>query len=143
MNHRHTKVEEADILEAQKKYSQYALDSILVENSIPVDVLETLLYEFVGGPDVINRDDILKAMKRCKIQQDDLDKIIELLCDLTFIAREVESGRFEFQYNDDHKAKLCAMARKTAETLPNKQERYRINDAFHAYLEIVQTSSIA
>jgi len=136
INHRHIKIEETDILEAQKKYSQYALDSIIVENSIPVEILEELLYEFVGGPDVINRDDILKAMNKCDISHGDLDKIIELLCDLTFLGREVECDRFEFQYNDDYKMKLQVMARKTAETRMDKLERYRINEAFHAYLEI-------
>ena len=115
------------------------MDSILVENSIPIEVLESLLYEFIGGLDIINHNDILRAMKSCNMPKEDLNKIIELLCDLTFLGREVECGRFEFQFNDDTKAKLQVMARKASEMRADKLERYLIHKAFHAYLEIVQT----
>jgi hypothetical protein len=138
VNRRHTRVEEDDILAAQKKYSQYALDSIVVENSIQVETLEELLYEFVGEAEVITREHIREATKVCSMPDSQLDDIIELLCDLTFLGREVESNRFEFQYNDEDKAKLQVMARKTADARADKVERFRINDAFHAYLEIKQ-----
>jgi hypothetical protein len=140
VNRRHTKVEEEDILEAQKKYSQYALDSLLVENSIQLDILEGLLYEFVGAPSVIDSSYVLKAMKNCGIPQDKLESVIDLLCDLTFLGREVEDGRFEFQYNEDEKYKLQVMARKAAEVRPNKAGRFLIGQAFHAYLEIAPVS---
>lgn len=141
VNRRHTRVEEEDILEAQKKYSQYALDSLVVENSIQVEALEALLYEFVGAAEVISRDDILQAMKVCGIPMSKLDEVIELLCDLTFLGREVESSRFEFLYNEEYKGKLQVMARKTAEAHADKAERFRINEVFHVYLEIVPLSS--
>ncbi len=141
VNRRHTKVEEEDILEAQKKYSQYALDSLLVENGIQVGNLEALLYEFVGAKEVINRDDILKAMKDCGIPENRLDEVIELLCNLTFLGREVQSNRFEFQYSEEDKGKFKVMARKTAEARDDKVERFRINEAFHSYLEIAPVLS--
>lgn len=140
VNRRHTRVEEDDILVAQKKYSQYALDSIVVENSIQVETLEELLYEFVGSAEVIGRDNILQAIKACGIPTSKLDEVIDLLCDLTFLGREVQSSRFEFQYNDEDKAKLQVMARKAADARGDKLERFRINEAFHAYLEIVSAS---
>jgi len=136
VSRRHTKVEEEDILEAQKKYSQYALDSLIVENSIQVEALEALLYEFIGAAEVVTRDEILQKMKACGIPRSKLDEVIELLCDLTFVGREVESGRFEFLYNEEDKLKFQVMARKTTETHPAKVERFRINEAFHACLEI-------
>lgn len=141
VNRRHTKVEEEDILEAQKRYSQYALDSLVVEDSIQVEALEALLYEFVGAAEVINRDYILQAMKACEIPENKFDKVIKLLCDLTFLGREVESSRFEFLYNEEDRRKLQVMARKTAEVRTDKAERFRINEAFHAYLEIVPLSN--
>ncbi len=140
VNRRHTRVEENDILEGQKKYSQYALDTIVVENGIQVETLEELLYEFVGAAEVISRDNILQAMKVCGIPETKLDEVIELLCDLTFLGREVQSRRFEFQYNDEDKTKLQVMARKAADARADKAERFRINEAFHAYLEIVCAS---
>lgn len=143
VNRRHTKVEAEDILEAQNKYSQYALDSLVVENSIQVEALESLLYEFVGAEEIIDRSFILKAMKVSIITEAKLDEVIDLLCDLAFLGREVETGRFEFQYNEDNKAKFQVMARKTAEQCAVRVERFRINQAFHAYLEITPLSSTA
>lgn len=141
VNRRHAKVEEEDILEAQNKYSQYALDTIIVENSIQIEALESLLYEFVGSEEVINSNDILEAMKICKIPEDKLDEVIELLCDLTFIGMEVANGRFEFLYNEENKAKFQVMSRKITQGHLDKLKRFRINDAFHAYLEIIPVSS--
>jgi len=135
VNRRHAKVEEEDILEAQKKYSQYALDSIVVENSIQVEALEALLYEFVGHEEIIDRNDLLAAMEVCNIRSDKLDDVVELLCNLTFLGREVEKGRFEFLYNEENKTKFQVMARKTAEGCADRMERFRINEPFHAYLE--------
>jgi hypothetical protein len=142
VNRRHTKVEEQDIFEAQKKYSQYALDSIVVENSIQVEALESLLYEFLGSEEIINSNDILAAMRVCKISEDKLYEVVELLCDLSFIGMEVANGRFEFLYNEENKAKFQVMARKTAQRRPEGLERFRINEAFHAYLEIIPVSTI-
>lgn len=140
VNRRHTKVEEEDIVVAQKKYSQYVLDSILVENSIEAETFEALLYEFLGLEEVVYRNDILRATKTAKLPESKLDEVIELLCDLTFLGREVEENRFEFLYNEEDKAKFRAMARKTAQARADTMERFRINDAFHEYLEIKPVS---
>lgn len=137
INRRHARLEEEDILEAQKKYSQYALDSIVVGNSIHVEQLEALLYEFVGSSEVIDRDDILNAMRKCKIPKSKVNDVVELLFELTFLGREVEANRFEFLYNEEDKVKWQVMARKVAEGRGDRRERFRINEAFHAYLEIV------
>lgn len=136
VNRGHTKVEEEDVLEAQKKYSQYALDSLIVENSIQVETLEALLYEFAGAAEVVTHNEILQKMKASGIPGSKLKEITELLCDLTFLGREVESGRFEFLYHEEDKPKFQIMSRKTKEAYPAKVERFRINEAFHAYLEI-------
>jgi len=136
INRRHTRVEGEDIIEAQKKYSQYVLESLLVENSIQIDVLESFLYEFVGASEIVDSKFILRAMKNCKIAENKLDFVIELLCDLTFLGREVETGRFEFSHNEDEKEKLKAMARKTMEKRKSKTMQFRIHNAFHSYLEI-------
>lgn len=136
VNRGHTRVEAADVLEAEKKYSQYALDSIIVENGIRVEDLELLLYEFVGSREIITRDDVLRAMKNCRIPKGRLRAVIDLLCDLTFLGREVQTGRFEFLYNEEDKRKLQVMARRTARRRRDKAESFRINEAFHGYLEI-------
>ncbi len=142
VNRRHTKVEEEDIIEAQNKYSQYAVDSLVVENSIQVEALETLLYEFVGAEEIINHNDILEMIKVCEIHERKSDEVVDLLCDMAFLGRETGRGKFEFQYNEDNKVKLHVMARKTAQARADGVERFRINQAFHPYLEITPVSSM-
>ena len=138
-NRGHSKIEESDILDAMKKYSQFALDSIIVENSIQVTQLEELLYEFVGMTEIITKTDILSSMKKCDIDESELGHIIDILCNLTFIGLEVEPDRFVFLYNEEEEMKIKAMARKTVEKQADRIERFKINDAFHSYLEIKST----
>ena len=136
VNHKHTKIEEVDILSALKSYSKYALDSLLVENGISLEDFEGLVYEFVGMPEVINGNDIRNAMKKCLIPLNIEKDVLDLLCDRTFIGREVAFGDFRFQYNIEDRNKLDVMSRKTAESRTDKLKRFRINKAFHSYLEI-------
>lgn len=136
INRGHARIEENDIIEAEKQYSQYALDSILIENGIRITQLESLLFEFIGSNVIITTEDISSAMKRSSIGQDKLNDIIELLCDLTFIGLEIEPNKFAFLYNEDLKTKFHAMSRKVIEHQPDKTRRFKINEPFHNYLEI-------
>lgn len=136
VNHKHTQIEEVDILDAQKKYSQYALDSLLVENGISLEDFESLIYEFAGMPEVVNENDIRHAMKKCSTPLNKEKVVLDLLCDRIFIGREVTFGDFRFQYNIEDSNKLEVMSRKTAESRPDKLKRFIINKAFHSYLEI-------
>jgi len=136
INHKHTQIEEVDILDAQKKYSQYALDSLLVENGISLDDFESLIYEFAGMSEVVNENDIRHAMKKCSMPLNKEKVVLDLLCDRIFIDREVTFGDFRFQYNIEDSNKLEVMSRKTAESRPDKLKRFKINKAFHSYLEI-------
>jgi hypothetical protein len=140
VNRRHVVIEQEDIIDAQKRYSQYALDSLIAESNM-VD-LEQLLYEFVGSKDIVYEDEIGNAVQKCGISKYGLDELIELLCDITFLAREIKEDTFVFQYNDDEKAKLQALARKISAARPSSKKRYKINDAFHSYLEIEKGSNI-
>ena len=141
INRGHTKVEEEDIIEAEKEYSHYALDSLLAENSSNLNKLEELLYEFVGSTDVITSDQIDNVIQNCDIHNLSTSDVIDLLFNLTFLGREVGDNRFEFLYSEDHMVKLQVMARKAAEARLDKKERFRINEAFHSYLEIVSIAS--
>lgn len=136
INRGHTKVEEEDILSAEKVYSQYALDSLAVENGFQIGNLETLLYEFVGSTPVIGTEEIIYAMKNCGMSEDSLEEVIEVLFEFSFLGVEVEEDRFEFLYNEQHKPKLKAMARKRAKKNPDGLRKFIINRPFHAYLEI-------
>ena len=136
INHKNALIEEEDIIDAQKKYSQYALNSLLVENGISLENFENLLYEFAGMPEIVNENEIYNIMKKCSIPLGEEKNILDLLCDRTFIGREIESNDFRFQYNTDDSKKYEVMSRKTAENSIDKLKRFKINKAFHSYLEI-------
>jgi hypothetical protein len=136
VNHKHSLIKEVDILDAQYKYSKYALDSLLVENGISLENIENLIYEFIGISEIVNGNEIRLAMKKCLIPLEKEKIVFNLLCDRTFIGREVNSDDFRFQYNDDDSKKYEVMSRKTAESRSDKLKRFKINKAFHSYLEI-------
>jgi len=135
VNRAHTKIEEKDILDAQKEYSQHALYSIVDETTTQFERLEDFLYEFLQSEEVVGKRDILRAMAACGVPEAKVDDIIELLCDLAFLGRELEPGRFEFLYNYQDREKFHVMAQRTAQSAGH-DPRFRINVPFHSYLEI-------
>lgn len=101
VNRKHDRVEERDILDGEKQYSQYALDSILVENGISIPELEAVLLEFVASAAVINESDARKSVSHAGIHAEKVDSVIAHLVNLTFLGLEV--SRCRFVYSDDPK----------------------------------------
>ncbi len=131
----HTKIDEGDLIDAQKRYSQYALDSLIVENGIAVEDFERLLYEFVGLPEVITTKQIVEAVRASNIEGANPDNIIQMLCERSFLGREVKKDLYRFQYSFADNEKLEVMARKTAESRGTEERRFRIGKPFHPFLE--------
>lgn len=136
VNRGHMRIEEKDLIAAESQYSRFALDSLLVESGTRVPRLDELIYEFVGGPEIVSSDDVLNAMKTLGMPADSLSDAIETLCEITFLGLEVGPGRFAYLNDEDSTIKIQVMARKTAAEHISGLRRYRINKVFHAYLEI-------
>jgi hypothetical protein len=136
VNRGHTRIEEKDFASAEEQYSRFALDSLLVESGTRVPRLDELVYEFVGGPEILSADDVQRAMKAVGISSDRLQEAVDTLCEITFFGLEVGPGRFAYLYDEDSTTKIQVMARKTAAEFSSGRSRYRINTAFHKYLEI-------
>jgi hypothetical protein len=141
-NRNHTRVEEDDIIDAEKTYSRHAIDSLIVENGNRVEKLEDIIFEFVTSNEIISTNNVLEAMKTNNISIESLDEVISILCELLFLGLEVDENKFEFIYKDTDTRKLQIMARKTAEKREDKLKRFRINKPFHAYLEIKEDDSV-
>jgi hypothetical protein len=142
VNRGHIRIEEKDLIAAEIQYSRFALDSLLVESGTRVPRLDELVYEFVGGPEIVTSDDIQRAMKTLLMPIESLNDVIETLCEITFLGLEVGPGRFAYLYDEDSTTKIQVMARKTAAEHLSGLHRYRINKAFHAYLEIRPNSGL-
>jgi hypothetical protein len=136
VNSSHVRIEESDVRAAVDQYSRYALDSLIVEGSVREERLEELLYEFAGTEEVIEASQIRRAAEAVGVPTDRIEDVVGVLVELTFLGVEVQPGRFEFLFNDNEWPKFRSMARRISESSSQASTRYRINPAFHAYLEV-------
>jgi hypothetical protein len=134
INHGHTRIEENDILMAERSYSEYAFDTLRAETETRFGEIEALLYEFVGANEIISRGQIGEFVRAANIPDEKTDYAIDLLFESTFLGLEVAPDAFEFLYEPSRKQVLQKLAQRTAEQ--KGQERFRINIPFHSFLAI-------
>jgi len=135
VNRNHTKVEEADLVEAEKEYSQYALETIIVENGIRFGSLENILYEFAGAQQFVTEHELKTYFSRADVNASDFDELIAHLCELSFLGLEVDADDFRFAEDSQDFQKLAAQQRKH-HGIKGRILRYSINRPFWAFLEI-------
>ena len=134
INRRHTQIEAEDILEAERQYSQYAIESVNVENSLPDINLENVIYEFVGMPAILTKGEVLKALRIASIPEEMIERTIDILHDLTFLGLEVKEGQFVFSDAPEESRKNKTLARRFAEK-KEQEESFQIHRAFRTFLE--------
>ena len=135
INRSHTRVEEKDILDAERQYSQYAIDSIMVENGITLPELESILFEFAGCNHVLNEKELKDLILKARMPEGKLSQIIDHLINLSFLGLEVDEGEFTFSDDPKDYLKNNVLAERLVEGRGGMR-RYKINPAFCAYLEI-------
>ena len=135
VNRGRARVEQDDILEAEKQYSQYALDSVLVENGVTIPTLESILYEFVGCEPILSDSKVQHMIFGAGVEAALMDEVIDHLCSLTFLGIEVNDGDFRYADDPSEHRKNLVHARKLAETRGGRL-RFKINPAFRAFLEV-------
>ena len=134
INKGHTRIEEEDILEAEKQYSQYAFDSVKVENTLPDINLENVIFEFVGMPVIVPKHEVLSALEYADIPVAMVESTIDMLHDLTFLGLEIDEGKFVFSDAPEESRKNKILARKFSRKI-GREERFQIHNAFRAFLE--------
>ena len=135
VNRNHVKVEEADLVEAEKEYSQYALETIIVENGIRFGSLERILYEFAGAKQFVTENELKNCFSKADVDALDFDRLIAHLCELSFLGLEVASGDFRFAEDFQDYQKLEVQKRKYHDSSEGVL-RYKINRPFWAFLDI-------
>lgn len=141
INRSHGRIEEEDLLSAEAEYSHFALNSLMAENAGQIQKLEKLLAQFSLSTEIITELDLLAYIERADVKEKPSD-VVDFLCELAFLGMEVEQGRFEYLYDEENRAKLNAMAARGAEKNPEGLRRYRINRAYHGYLEVKPNAGI-
>jgi hypothetical protein len=135
VNRNHMRVEEEDFLGAEKQYSHYAFDSILVENGITVPQLESLLYEFAGKQVFVTEDEITKCVQNAGLPTELNDSLIDHLIKLTFLGIEVDEEKFIFTEDPKELKRNQIFGARLARQL-RRQRRFKIHPAFHSFLDI-------
>jgi hypothetical protein len=136
INRGRTRVEEKDFTDAERQYSRFALDALIVEAGVRISSVEDLLLHFVQSSEIITESEISARLIAADTPASKLEDIIRLFVELTFLGFEVAPNRFEFLYDEQDERKFSIMARKTADETTNGVRRFRIHPAFHAFLEI-------
>jgi hypothetical protein len=123
------------VLEAERQYSAFALDSVAVEGMTALPKIEHLMYEFTGGHAVLREDEVIANIRKVEPDRNQWNGIVDQLVMLSFIGPEARPGSFEFPSDDEEYQKVRVMARKMREGT-GASRRYRIHPAFWSYLEI-------
>lgn len=135
VNRAHAQVFETDILDAEREYSLYAMESILVENGVTVPELEAALVEFAGARAVVSEGDALGFIAGAGIEESRRPQVIEHLIKLTFLAFEVEDGKFEFSDDLKEFRRNLVLSQRLSQQRQSAP-RFKINPAFYSYLGI-------
>lgn len=135
INRKHSKVEAQDILDAEHQYSQFAVDSILVENGISVQDLEAVIYEFAGSNSVLSREEVLSSLAKARVPRGDRGSVISHLVNLTFLGIETSQNVFRFAEDEQDTRINSVLSEKLAEQL-GRSPRYKINPAFCSFLQV-------
>jgi hypothetical protein len=138
VNRKHDRVEQKDVTDGEMQYSQYAWDSILVENSSIIPNLDKVLVEFVGGPSVVLESTARQKISSAGIDAEKVDEVIAQLVSLTFFGVEVGLGKFSYADEKKELQKNIVLASRLAAT-KGDERRYEINAPFRAYLELDET----
>ncbi len=135
VNRKHDRVEQKDVLDGEMQYSQYAWDSILVENNSVIPSLDAVLLEFLGGPCILPESIVRQHVSTAGIEAEKVDAVIAKLVGLTFLGVEVNPGKFAYSDEKKELQKNLVLASRYAEVEGN-EHRYEINAPFRAYLEL-------
>jgi hypothetical protein len=136
VNRGRARVEEKDFVDAERQYSRFALDALIVEAGVRISSVEDLLLHFVQSSEIITEEEISARLAAANIPASKLEDVISLFVELTFVGFEVAPNRFEFLYDEQDGRKFSIMARKTADETTSGVRRFRIHPAFQAFLEI-------
>lgn len=135
INRGHSKVEEKDILDAEQQYSQYAIDSIMVENGVTLPELESILYEFAGCQNILTEEEVSACILKGIKQEGKIATIIDHLINLTFLGIEIDEGQFAFSDDPREYLKNNVLANRLVKT-KGAFKLFKINPAFCSYLEV-------
>lgn len=137
VNARHDRVESRDILEAEKSYSQFALDALIVEYGSTREYMEDVLFEFAGSQSIVTRSAAIETIARSIAGSGDhsAEIVLEELIRISFFGIEVREDEFRYPDSDADIRKAKVLSRKAAAEM-KREERLEIHPAYRIFLDI-------
>lgn len=138
INHKHGKILQEDILNAEKEYSYFALNSLAAETSVEIEQMHDLLLRFAAGGQVITQSQLVKMVRDSQIPESRTDEVTNLLVDSGFLGLETDLDQLEFIYEDIENKLIRSKARNITEVRAKRGEdqHYKINVPYHAWLDV-------
>ncbi|MFF9299219.1 P-loop ATPase, Sll1717 family [Streptomyces sp. NPDC014764] len=136
-NARHLMVEESDMKEAEKSYSKFAREALLVEYGSTISDLEEVIYEFAGCPPVMPKSMVLEIIQSALGMGEPRQaaEFLDSLLRISFLGIEVREGSFSYPDRADDLKKAKVLAR-NASRREKREERYEVHPAYRNFLEI-------
>jgi len=135
VNRGHMLIEEEDVVTARRNYSQFAFESLLVENGITVTQFKNVLYQFLGEPAIIHESKVRELIRAAGVEDGSVDRVLERLKAISFVGVETSSELFVFPEGGEASARADILARKFADS-QGDDRRVSIHPAYRPYLEI-------
>jgi hypothetical protein len=132
INRRHAQVNEDDVQDAERSYSQFAFESLRVENGTSRPELDDILYEFYGAAARLSLNEVQLRLRRAKVDEADVRDVLVHLYTLSFIGVEIESGPVDYAPDIDTDSATAVLLRKGL----SERVGFCVHPAFHAYLDI-------
>jgi hypothetical protein len=135
VNRGHEQVEEEDILAGERAYSQFAFESLLVENGITISQFQKILYEFLGEAEVLAESQVRTLIRRVEVDETLVERVVSRLKAVAFLGVETAAERFEFPEQSQEVDRAQVLARKLSEAR-GTEARLAVHPAYRAYLEM-------
>jgi hypothetical protein len=131
----HVRVEENDIMSAQKRYSEYVLDSVVSEYVGDEFDLLTVCFEFINQKPVLTLDELAKIFSLAGVPEDKHSSCLKILRNISFLGFRIDKSMYRFVSDFGESKKLEVIARRFRDDF-SMPECYMVNYPFRAYLEI-------
>ena len=131
INRRHHMIESSDIVFAERQYSKFAIDALLVESEAEPFDLEELLFEFAGVDSTLPGHELEALLSAAESPID----VCQWLIRTSFLGIEVRPGEFIHVEGETAAKRKLKVAERNASN-GGKDVRFRVHPAFRSYLEI-------
>ena len=138
VNAKHHIIDEHDIIEAEKSYSEFAYEALLVEGIAAGIDFEPVLLEFAGEKPIMEGSRVKELIGLNVTDELPVDRVITILRRHGFLGIEISPDVFDYNGTDSTLRRADVRARKL-EKVSGRQARYEIHPAYRAHLEIDET----